>query len=920
MFGTRYRILRMLGAGGMGVVYQAWDQALEVAVALKVIRPEAVSDPDVALEVERRFKRELLLARQVTHRNVVRIHDFGEVDGIKYISMPFIEGRDLASILVEAGRLPLARAIDVIRQVANGLAAAHEAGIVHRDLKPENVMIDAEGRALIMDFGISRSVGTGATTSGLTVAGAIVGTLEYMPPEQARGSAVDHRADVYSLGLIFYDLLGGRRRIERTTSPVSEMMSRIAEPPPPLRTIAPDTPPEIERIVGHALEPDPAKRYQSVGELLADLDAYEHGPLPSSRRRSVPVWIVAVTLAVLIGAGAGAWWLTRSRAAPATVQHDPVSVLIADFQNTTGDPLFEGSVEQALGIGLEGTPFITAYPRRDAMRAVAQIGPDARLEESTARLVSQREGIAVVLAGAIAPASKGYRISVKAIDSIKGAELAAADVPVASKSDVLQAVGTLSARLRRALGDTTIEANRLTGKETFTAGSLEAAREYSVAQDLGNADRYEEAIEHYKRAVALDPNFGRAYSGWASIEGKLGRLDAAESLYQKAFTLLDRMTERERYRTQGAYFMQIKGDNEKGIENYSALVEKYPADGAGHNNLAVAYFGTRQFQKALEEGRTLLQIYPRSVLYTYNYALYAMYAGDFATAAREAQRALRLNPNTPKAYLALAVSALASGNLQEARASYQKASTAGPRGVSLASLGLADVAMYEGRFGDAAALLEKGIAGDRETKNEAGAAAKMVALAQSYAALGRTGDAIRTARDASTRSKAPRVLVPAAEILIEGKRASEARALAGQLQRELQPYERAAAKIIEGDLAVAAGEIANGITAYRAALRLDDLWIARYKLAIAYVQEGHSAAEASAELENCSRRHGEMAAVFLDDLPTWRYGAPLKYWTARAYDALGVKVRAVQFYKEFLDLRPSATDALSTDARARLAG
>ncbi len=314
MFGGRYRILKVLGAGGMGVVYQAWDQALELAVALKVIRPDATSDPDVLQEVERRFKRELLLARQVTHRNVVRIHDFGEVDGIKYISMPFVEGKDLATLLSETGRLPLARAVDIVRQVAAGLGAAHEEGIVHRDLKPENVMIDPAGRALIMDFGISRSVGTGATTGGLTMAGAIVGTLEYMAPEQARGVAVDHRADVYSLGLIFYDMLGGRRRMERQTSPVSEMMSRIAEPPPALRTLAPDTPPEIEGIIARALEPEPSKRYQRVADLIADLDAYERGPLPGRRGRHVPLSAVAAIALVLLLAAGFAGWTTGSAA------------------------------------------------------------------------------------------------------------------------------------------------------------------------------------------------------------------------------------------------------------------------------------------------------------------------------------------------------------------------------------------------------------------------------------------------------------------------------------------------------------------------------------------------------------------------------------------------------------------------------
>jgi serine/threonine protein kinase len=202
-FGARYRILRELGAGGMGVVYQAWDAELGVPIALKVVRPEVNADPQVAQEVERRFKRELLLARQVTHKHVVRIHDLGEIDGIKYITMPYIEGRDPAQVLRDRGQLPAPEALKFAKQIAAGLVAAHDAGVVHRDLKPENIMIDQDGHALIMDFGISRSVTAGTATA----TGAVMGTLEYMAPEQARGSSVDHRADLYSFGLIVHDML-----------------------------------------------------------------------------------------------------------------------------------------------------------------------------------------------------------------------------------------------------------------------------------------------------------------------------------------------------------------------------------------------------------------------------------------------------------------------------------------------------------------------------------------------------------------------------------------------------------------------------------------------------------------------------------------------------------------------------------------
>ncbi len=282
-FGARYHIIRLLGAGGMGAVYQAWDKVLEVAVAVKVIRPPDSDDAEAAQALERRFKRELLLARQVTHKHVVRIHDLGEINGTTYITMPYVQGSNLASLLKKEGRLAQDRAVAIAREVASGLAAAHEAGVVHRDLKPANIMIEGEGHALIMDFGIARST-VGGPGLSMTAGGAIVGTIEYMAPEQARGVTVDHRADIYSLGLMLNDMLLGRRQGGETTA-VAELMSRMQHPPPSLRSVDPTLPEWIDRIVTRCLQPDPAQRYQHIGELVLELGAEESGRAHERRRR-----------------------------------------------------------------------------------------------------------------------------------------------------------------------------------------------------------------------------------------------------------------------------------------------------------------------------------------------------------------------------------------------------------------------------------------------------------------------------------------------------------------------------------------------------------------------------------------------------------------------------------------------------------
>jgi tRNA A-37 threonylcarbamoyl transferase component Bud32 len=352
----RYTIVKLLGMGGMGAVYQAWDKELEVVVALKVIKPEAIRDPAAAEEIERRFKRELLLARQVTHRNVVRIHDLGEIGGIKYITMSYVDGRDLASLLKEMGRLPIPMTLRIMRSVLSGLVAAHAAGVVHRDLKPANIMIGNDGEALIMDFGIARSTSappeiaaepralpntvhpTGRYTEA-TVLGTIVGTVEYMAPEQARGEAVDQRADIYTYGLIVYDMLVGARRAERPGSALEKLKARMESPLPPLKAVATDVPDALVAIVTRATAPDAGDRYQTSADLAEALDLLdEHGvPRPIKRTVGLPKVIAALAAVVILG-GAAFWYF---RPEPAAGPHEPVSVVIADFENRTGEPAFE---------------------------------------------------------------------------------------------------------------------------------------------------------------------------------------------------------------------------------------------------------------------------------------------------------------------------------------------------------------------------------------------------------------------------------------------------------------------------------------------------------------------------------------------------------------------------------------------------
>ena len=914
-FAGRYNIIRLLGSGGMAAVYQAWDETLSTAVALKLIRVDAGMPAFELKQLEDRFKRELKLARQVTHPNVIRIHDLGEVGNTLYLTMAYVQGGDLAALLRREGRLTLPRALALARQIASGLAAAHAAGVVHRDLKPANIMVDSEDRAFVTDFGIARS--TSASTLH-TLPGSILGTLDYMSPEQARGEPAGEASDVYAFGLILYELLaGGRPRATSGGGGLSDLIARLEQGPPPLRTVLPEVPAGLERIVTKCLNPDRTARYPTGAELLADLEALE----PDGRQRVKVLrpgsqWkplLAAVMIAGLLVAST--WWVASRRAPPApTAPRAPVSVLIADFDNRARDPVFEGSLEQALSIAIEGAPFITAYPRRDAAALAKQVRPDATLNEEAARLVAYREGIRIILAGSVERVGDGYRLVVRTIDPDRSEPVASATVTASDKSQVLVAVGRIAERVRTALGDTTPSAQQQA--ETFTAGSLEAVRAYTIAQELSSNQKDAEAIVHYNEAIKHDPEFGRAYSGLANSLRDLGRRDEAEKYWKEALKRMDRMSEREKLRTLGGYYLAVAQNSDEAIQNYEQLVTKYPADSAGHNNLAVAYFSRLNFAKALDEGQKAISIYPKIFKYRLNYALYAMYASDFKSASAIAQALVQEDPTFEQAYLPLAMVALAGGDDAGARAAYDKAGQTGEEGASLASGGLADLAIYEGRYDDAIAMLPAAIARDRAQQNTFAAAAKLLALAEAQAALGHAAAASKAIADARALGEDDNVLVTAARLAIAGGRQDEARAIVEVLAKKLSANSRAYAKLIDAERALTVKQYTEAIDALRAARTLADLWLVRYALGQAYFQRGNFA-EAVSEFALCQKRRGEATAIFLDDLPTYRYYATVPYWLARSQEAIGMNARPG--YEEFLKIRGHATnDPLVQDTRQRL--
>jgi len=933
--GQRYHIIKLLGAGGMGAVYQALDNELGVAVAIKTVRQELAADPETAQLLERRFKQELLLARKVTHKNIVRVHDIGEIDGVKYITMPFLQGEDLASVLRREGKLPVERVLKLARSVISGLAAAHDAGVVHRDLKPANIMVTPDGEGMVMDFGVARSTenpptgeGSGGSSDALatlvlahgttgpsaeTMSGMVVGTIEYMAPEQSRGEAVDQRADIYAFGLILYDLMLGRARASRMKSAIAELQNRMREAPPPMRTIDTAIPIAVERIVMKCVQPEADDRFSTSRELEAELAKLdEHGvPLPLAKRIT---WKQATAGSIGVMALLGVtYWSARGPAVP--VKHEPVSILITDLKNETGDSAFDGTLEPMLKLALEGAGFISAYDRNDIRRNLG-VTPPARLDETAGREIAVKQGVGVVLSGLVARDGDDFSIRLKAAESITGNVIADESTEAGARDAVLGAATALGNRVRTALGDSTSESTRRFATETLSATSLDVVRDYAQAMQALSSSKFAEARAAFERALKTDPNFGLAYAGLASTASNMGQPQEAEKFVKEAIRHVDRMTERERLRTRGLLYY-ITSDYEACVKEYGDLLAQYEADVAARNNLALCSTKLRQMARARDEMKRVVAILPKRSLYRLNASLYSTYAGDFRNAEIEAQVARDLGDRW--ALQALALAKLGQADFGAAKAAYEALGKSEGAGPSYSSSGLADIALYQGRFEEAARLFSEGAAHDLEAKEPDRAAIKLVSLAYTELSRGRLREAVAVADRAVGHSRSVQVRFLAGRTYAEAGAIAKASAIATELVDELQVEPQAYGKLLEGVVLLNRGAVRAAVRTLTEANKMLDTWIGHFDLGRAYLAAG-AFPQADSEFDRCLKRSGEALSLFLDEEPTAGYLPPVYYHLGRAREGMGTAAYG-DLYRRYLSIRNQAeSDPLSADIRKRLGG
>ncbi len=893
----RYEIIKQLGEGGMGAVFKARDIELDRLVALKVIRPELAGNPAIL----QRFKQELILARKITHRNVIRIFDLGVADGFRFITMEYVEGEDLSSVLEKRPKLEPEEAVNILRQVLGALQAAHTEGVVHRDLKPQNIMIDPTGRACVMDFGLARSL----EATGMTQVGAVMGTPAYMSPEQAKGMTADERSDLFSLGIIAYQLLTGVVPFKADTA-LASMSLRTQGPPTPPMELNPALPKMLNDIVMKALAIQVQARYLSAELMDKDLQDWQEGhfhkklvtPRVAMMEESqVKKWIgvAATAAAVLGGIGYGAFRYLNQPTGPVT----PKTVMIADFANHTGDPVFTGTLESTLKLALEGASFISAYDHARLRDLGLPASADA-LDAAKAQSVAVSQGLNVVVAGALDKSGTSYQLSLRAIQATTGEVITTAEETAEGKDQVLSAVTKLAASVRKALGDSTTESAQRLAMESLSAGSLEAVHEYSLALDALSHGKNEDAFGRFSRAVDLDNGFGLAYAGMASTSHNLGKEQDAEKYNKEAITHIDHMTERERYRTRASLYLRL-GDYKKCVEEYGDLLAKYPADTGAYNNMAICSTKLRKLPKALEEVQKAVQILPQRAMYHVNLSLYSSYASDFQSGDKEAARTLELNPSYASGFLAQAYAALGRGDAAGAIAAYQKLQAVSP---SDAAMGLSDVAVYEGRYKEAVDLLERGAAADQAARKPDAAADKLTMLAYAQLARGQKPAAAQAAAKALELSKAVKVRFLAARIFVEAGEEAKAKDLATGLSSEVLLEPQAYAKVIDGEVALKAGDAKEAVQMFTEANNLLDTWIGRFGLGRAYLELG-SFPQADSEFDKCIQRRGEALALFLDEVPTFGYFPAVYYYQGKVRQGMKSAGFAESFRK-YSDIRGKA--------------